>query len=330
MLLATLDGHAVGKLLYVVGVALVPFGKASQIVGERIERLHIVALDDTEEVLHCGTVCLRHLAPQGVDRTVVDDLPKSWGRRILSGAFSLHAILHPHGNLVVPQIHVFAQKPDDVVHGSRLARLMATVLQLVLALAVLLSLTVATVHDSLRALVVGKLLADELQGGIGRETESIELVGEARHILVLAARHISLHLLLQFLGKLVFVEAVNLLHLPSQSSRGIVLQGLLLLPCHQPVVAESFGIRTEEGIRVVGGTHQSAQVAAMLVVLHAQQVGEILVAMEEGSGIELHLLLQRHARFHLVAIEYAQSLTRSGDVEEQSVPVLSQLGAELG
>ena len=68
----------------------------------------------------------------------------------------------------------------------------------------------------------------------------------------------------------------------------------------------------------------------MLVVLHAQQVGEILVAMAEGSGIELHLLLQRHARFHLVAIEHAQSLTRSGDVEEQSVTVLSQLGAEFG
>ena len=136
--------------------------------------------------------------------------------------------------------------------------------------------------------------------------------------------------MLQFLGKLVVVEAVNLLHLPSQSSRGIVLQGLLLLSCHQPVVAERFGIGMVEGIRVVGGTHQSAQVAAMLVVLHAQQVGEILVAMAEGSGIELHLLLQRHARLHLVAIEHAQSLARSGDVEEQSVSVLSQLGAELG
>lgn len=307
-----------------------PFGKATQIVDERIERLHIVALDDTEEVLHRSPVCLRHLAPQGVDHPVVDDLPKSGGRRILSVAFFLHAILHPHGNLVVPQLHVLAQKLDDVVHGSRLARFMATALQLVLALAVLLSLTVATVHGSLRALVVGKLLADELQGGIGRETEGIELVGEARHILVLAARHISLHLLLQFLGKLVVVEAVNLLHLPSQSSRGIVLLGLLLLSCHQPVVAERFGIGSEEGIRVEGGTHQSAQVAAMLVVLHAQQVGEILVAMAEGNGIELHLLLQLHARLHPVAIEHAQSLARSGDVEEQSVSVLSQLGAELG
>ena len=225
---------------------------------------------------------------------------------------------------------MLAQKLDDVVHGSRLARLMATALQLVLALAVLLSLTVATVHGSLRALVVGKLLADELQGGIGGETEGIELVGEARHILVHAARHISLLLMLQFLGKLVVVEAVNFLHLPSQSSRGIVLQGLLLLSCHQPVVAERFGIGSEEGVRVVGGTHQSAQVAAMLVVLHAQQVGEILVAMAEGCGIELHLLLQRHARLHPVAIEHAQSLARSGDVEEQSVSVLSQLGAEFG
>jgi hypothetical protein len=39
---------------------------------------------------------------------------------------------------------------------------MATGLQFVLALAVLLSLTVATVYGSLRALVVGKLLTDEL------------------------------------------------------------------------------------------------------------------------------------------------------------------------
>ena len=111
--------------------------------------------------------------------------------------------------------------------------------------------------------------------------------------------------MLQFLGKLVVVEAVNLLHLPSQTSRGIVLQGLLLLSCHQPVVAERFGTGSEEGIRVVGGTHQSAQVAAMLVVLHAQQIGEILVAMAEGCGIELHLLLQRHTRLHPVAIEHA-------------------------
>lgn len=207
---------------------------------------------------------------------------------------------------------------------------MATWLQFVLALAVLLSLTVATVYGSLRAFVVGKLLTDELQGGIGRETEGIKLVGEARYILILAARHISLHLMFQFLGKLVFVETVYLLHLPSQSGRSIVLQGLLLLSCHQPVVAERFGIGTEEGIRVVGGTHQSAQVTAMLVVLLAQQVGEILVAMTEGCGIELHLLLQRHSRFHLIAIEHAQSLARSGDVEEQSVSVLSQLGAEFG